>query len=219
VFYPEGLVRGHLRHHGDRAAREARRPVREDRLMAGCHESPPLLRPARPPPADHAALLHAIIMAAAGRAACRTLRFLSVFLMKVLCFALFACAFNLLLGYGGLLSFGHAAYFGGASYVSAHAAKSLGADAGIAILLGTGRRAARPRHRFARHPPAGHLLRHDHAGLRADGLLLRAAGASSPAARTASRRCRAAISSAAQPGNDITLYYVVRAASSWPACC
>lgn len=45
------------------------------------------------------------------------------FLMKVLCFALFACAFNLLLGYGGLLSFGHAAYFGIASYVSAYVAK------------------------------------------------------------------------------------------------
>ena len=49
-----------------------------------------------------------------------------VFLMKVLCFALFACAFNLLLGFGGLLSFGHAAYFGGAAYVSAHAAKVWG---------------------------------------------------------------------------------------------
>jgi branched-chain amino acid transport system permease protein len=49
-----------------------------------------------------------------------------VFVMKVLCFALFACAFNLLLGFGGLLSFGHAAYFGSASYVSAHAAKVWG---------------------------------------------------------------------------------------------
>lgn len=46
-----------------------------------------------------------------------------VFLMKVLCFALFACAFNLLIGYGGLLSFGHALYFGWASYVCAHLAK------------------------------------------------------------------------------------------------
>ena len=49
-----------------------------------------------------------------------------VVLMKVLCFALFACAFNLLLGYGGLLSFGHAAYFGMASYVSAYTAKYWG---------------------------------------------------------------------------------------------
>jgi branched-chain amino acid transport system permease protein len=46
-----------------------------------------------------------------------------VFLMKVLCFALFACAFNLLIGYVGLLSFGHAAYFGGAAYVAAHLIK------------------------------------------------------------------------------------------------
>jgi branched-chain amino acid transport system permease protein len=46
-----------------------------------------------------------------------------VFLMKVLCFALFACAFNLLIGYCGLLSFGHALFFGWASYVAAHMAK------------------------------------------------------------------------------------------------
>ena len=61
-----------------------------------------------------------------------------VFLMKVLCFALFACAFNLLLGFGGLLSFGHAAYFGAASYVAAHAAKVWGLTPELAILSGTG---------------------------------------------------------------------------------
>ena len=60
-----------------------------------------------------------------------------IFVMKVLCFALFACAFNLLLGYGGLLSFGHAAYFGMASYVSAHAAKVWGLTPELAILSGT----------------------------------------------------------------------------------
>jgi branched-chain amino acid transport system permease protein len=59
-----------------------------------------------------------------------------VFLMKVLCFALFASAFNLLLGFGGLLSFGHAAYFGAASYVSAHAAKVWGLTPELAILSG-----------------------------------------------------------------------------------
>jgi branched-chain amino acid transport system permease protein len=59
-----------------------------------------------------------------------------VFLMKVLCFGLFACAFNLLLGYGGLLSFGHAAYFGMASYVSAYTAKMWGLTPELAILLG-----------------------------------------------------------------------------------
>ena len=46
-----------------------------------------------------------------------------VFLMKALCFALFACAFNLLIGYGGLASFGHALFFGWASYVTAYSAK------------------------------------------------------------------------------------------------
>ncbi|MCR8825790.1 branched-chain amino acid ABC transporter permease [Pseudosulfitobacter koreensis] len=60
-----------------------------------------------------------------------------VFAMKVMCFALFACAFNLLLGFGGLLSFGHAAYFGMASYVCAHAAKVWGLTPELAILAGT----------------------------------------------------------------------------------
>lgn len=60
-----------------------------------------------------------------------------VFVMKVLCFALFALAFNLLLGYGGLLSFGHAAYFGMASYVAAYVAKNWGLTPELAILLGT----------------------------------------------------------------------------------
>jgi branched-chain amino acid transport system permease protein len=61
-----------------------------------------------------------------------------VFLMKALCFALFACAFNLLIGYVGLLSFGHALFFGWASYVSAHAAKVWGLPPEFAILAGTG---------------------------------------------------------------------------------
>src|SRR6187399_1888426 len=60
-----------------------------------------------------------------------------VFLMKALCFALFACAFNLLIGYVGLLSFGHALFFGWASYVAAHAAKVWGFPPELAILSGT----------------------------------------------------------------------------------
>ena len=59
-----------------------------------------------------------------------------VFLMKVLCFALFASALNLLLGFGGLLSFGHAAFFGSSSYVAAYAAKAWGFNPEFAILLG-----------------------------------------------------------------------------------
>ncbi len=59
-----------------------------------------------------------------------------VFIMKVLCFALFALAFNLLLGFGGLLSFGHAAFFGLASYVSAYAAKEWQLTVELSILAG-----------------------------------------------------------------------------------
>ena len=61
-----------------------------------------------------------------------------VFVMNVLCFALFASALNLLLGYTGLLSFGHAAFFGSAAYVAAYAAKVWGLTPEVAILLGTG---------------------------------------------------------------------------------
>jgi branched-chain amino acid transport system permease protein len=61
-----------------------------------------------------------------------------VFMMKVMCFALFACAFNLLIGFGGLLSFGHAMFLGSAGYVSAHAAKVWGFNPEFAILAGTG---------------------------------------------------------------------------------
>ena len=60
-----------------------------------------------------------------------------VFLMKALCFALFACAFNLLIGFGGLLSFGHAMFLGMAGYVCAHAAKVWGWPPEAAILAGT----------------------------------------------------------------------------------
>jgi branched-chain amino acid transport system permease protein len=60
-----------------------------------------------------------------------------LFLMQALCFALFACAFNLLIGYVGLLSFGHALYFGWASYVTAYAAKTWGLPPELAILAGT----------------------------------------------------------------------------------
>ena len=60
-----------------------------------------------------------------------------VFLMKAMCFALFACAFNLLIGYGGLLSFGHAMFFGTAGYATAHAAKVWGFPPEFAILFGT----------------------------------------------------------------------------------
>lgn len=59
-----------------------------------------------------------------------------VFLMKLLCFGLFACAFNLLIGYTGLLSFGHAAFFGGAGYVTGYALAVLGLPFEAALALG-----------------------------------------------------------------------------------
>ncbi len=60
-----------------------------------------------------------------------------IFVMKLMCFALFASAFNLLLGYTGLLSFGHAAFLGGAAYVAGHAIKVWGLTPEAGLLLGT----------------------------------------------------------------------------------
>jgi branched-chain amino acid transport system permease protein len=60
-----------------------------------------------------------------------------IFLMNVLCFAIFACAFNLLIGYAGLLSFGHAAFLGSAGYITGHAAKVWGLPPELSILAGT----------------------------------------------------------------------------------
>ena len=95
--------------------------------------------------ADHSALHRTLFIALAALLV--VLPFIPVigypfFLMKVLCFALFACAFNLMLGYGGLLSFGHAAYFGFASYVAAYTAKHWGLTPEVSILLGTASGAA-----------------------------------------------------------------------------
>ena len=102
-----------------------------------------------------------------------------LFLMQALCFALFACAFNLLIGYVGLLSFGHALYFGWASYARARiAAKVWGCSARACDPAPAPR--PRPfcglRRRLARDPPAGHLFRDDHARAGADDVFLRAAG-------------------------------------------
>jgi branched-chain amino acid transport system permease protein len=60
-----------------------------------------------------------------------------VFLMKVMCFALFACAFNLLIGFVGLLSFGHAMFLGTGAYIAAHTAKELGFTPELALVSGT----------------------------------------------------------------------------------
>ena len=60
-----------------------------------------------------------------------------VFVMKLMCFALFASAFNLLLGYTGMLSFGHAAFLGGAAYAAGHSMKVWGFTPEVGLLLGT----------------------------------------------------------------------------------
>ncbi|MEI7427097.1 MAG: branched-chain amino acid ABC transporter permease [Betaproteobacteria bacterium] len=63
--------------------------------------------------------------------------FYPIFLMKILCFALFAAAFNLLLGYTGLLSFGHAAFLGGAGYICGYIIRDMGASPEVGLLGGT----------------------------------------------------------------------------------
>ena len=64
------------------------------------------------------------------------LKIYPIFLMSIMCFALFAAAFNLLLGYVGLLSFGHAAFFGGGAYIAGYATKTWGFTPEISIILG-----------------------------------------------------------------------------------
>src|SRR5581483_8436920 len=85
-----------------------------------------------------------------------------VFLMRVLCMALFACAFNLMIGYVGLLSFGHAAFFGMGSYIAAWTMKFWHVDAVVAILIGglTGAVLGV----CLGYLSIRHLLRYDHAG-------------------------------------------------------
>jgi branched-chain amino acid transport system permease protein len=85
---------------------------------------------------DTRRLYTSIFVALAALLAAAPFMIYPVFVMKVMCYALFALAFNLLLGYGGLLSFGHAAFFGMASYVSAFSAATLGLNPEFAILAG-----------------------------------------------------------------------------------
>src|ERR1700737_1043060 len=95
-----------------------------------------------PAPRWQPGILLAMAAMAALLAAAPFVGIYPVFLMKALCFALFACAFNLLIGFGGLLSFGHAMFLGTAGYVCAHVAKEWGWPPEAAILVGTGASAA-----------------------------------------------------------------------------
>ena len=134
VFYPEASNTVIFVDHGDRAADPARPACSGRSSEHGRRRSPH--EPAR----TSAVVLRACMAGALRARAVR--RLYPVFLMKALCFALFACAFNLLLGYGGLLSFGHAMFLGTAGYVAAHAAKVWGLPPELAILA---RHRARPR--------------------------------------------------------------------------
>ncbi len=98
--------------------------------------APPLTAAAATPGAPRAFAVGTAVMTAV-LALAPFLGVYPVFAMKAMCFALFACAFNLLLGFGGLLSFGHAMFLGTAGYVCAHAAKVWGLPPEFAILLGT----------------------------------------------------------------------------------
>src|SRR5690606_22114153 len=115
-----GLEYGHLRDHGDRSASPAGRALRTGTMKNGT---------VRLGTWTGAALLVVAVV----------LPFVvyPVFVMKALCFALCACAFNLLIGYVGLLSFGHAAYFGIGSYVTAYTVKAWALPPELGILLGT----------------------------------------------------------------------------------
>src|SRR6185312_1851816 len=114
--FSRGFQHGDLRHHGDCAAGSPGRSVRTERMME------PRVEPIAPKSALQtrseaiAFVLMVVVLVVAPFVT------YPLFLMQVMCFALFACAFNLLTGYVGLLSFGHALYFGWASYLCAHAA-------------------------------------------------------------------------------------------------
>jgi branched-chain amino acid transport system permease protein len=79
-------------------------------------------------------ILYALLLA--GVAVLPLLGAYPVFVMKVMCYALFACAFNLLIGFTGLLSFGHAAFLGGAAYAAGHALKVWGLPMEVGLLVG-----------------------------------------------------------------------------------
>src|SRR5216684_5134490 len=90
-----------------------------------------------PAPHRQPGIMVAMVVMAALLAAAPFVGIYPVFLMKALCFALFACAFNLLIGFGGLLSFGHAMFLGTAGYAAAYSAKLWGFPPELAILFAT----------------------------------------------------------------------------------
>src|SRR6185369_8195534 len=131
---PRSLQYGDLRDHGDRAAGAPGRSVRTEGVMEQVAD--PLADTRKPSRlSKHSQTIAFVAMVVALIVA--PFFTYPLFLMQAMCFALFALAFNLLIGYVGLLSFGHALYFGWASYLSAYSAKAWGFPPELAILTGT----------------------------------------------------------------------------------
>ena len=141
-----------------------------------------------------------------------------IFIMKALCFAIFACAFNLLLGFTGLLSFGHAAYLGAAAYVTGWLVRSAGWSPELGVLAGVG-------------VGAGLGVVVGLIAIRRQGIYFAmitlalaqmlyfrvSAGARTPVARTAFRAWRAASCSGIVPlDNDLSALFHRAGWSSWP---
>ena len=120
VFYPAGGQHRRLRHHGRGAAGKAGGLFGKKIMTRAISSSAPTA--ARPKPAEILRLRRCSRRCSRWRRSA----LYPFFLATALCFALFACAFNLLVGYAGLLSFGHALFFGAAAYVAAHAAQECG---------------------------------------------------------------------------------------------
>jgi len=100
------------------------------KATAASHSAPPTRKPAINSLSATILIIAIVALAAAPFVV------YPIFLMKMLCFALFASAFNLLLGYTGILSFGHAAFFGGAAYITAHTVKEWGVTPEVGLILG-----------------------------------------------------------------------------------
>ena len=137
VFLCRGVDDGHLRHHGDRVDDQAGGLVRTGALTLATG-----LSVAAAGAGPRGRILLATAVMAAVLAVAPLVDIYPVIVEKAMCFALFACAFNLLLGFGGLLSFGHAMFLGTAGYVCAYTAKRWGLPPELAILLGTATSAA-----------------------------------------------------------------------------
>src|SRR5207245_3102980 len=119
---PRSFQHGGVPDHGDRVADSSRRSVRQGPLTGRTHMR-------------NDKILYGLFFV--GLCFMPLIGAYPVFVLKLLCFGLFACAFNLLIGFTGLLSFGHAAFFGGAGYICGHALQTCGLTPAFALLAGT----------------------------------------------------------------------------------